>query len=525
MTKRLLSLFLAGAMVFSLAACGGSGDSGNGGTSDTKAPSIEAGDDGAGAGDEGGAGAAELDVENVEDLYVTWPSLGGAPADLGMIEEAVNEIVTLKLGVNVVLQSIPLSDLTSQQQLLISSGEKADIVSILWTGLDVWVNTESLLEIEDYLPTYGSGIVDLLGEKAYAGSRNGHVYGLSTVYGGAPFGFFARKDILEKYGYDTEDHTVTVEELEEIFATVKEGEGDGFYPVAGGGSFQCVGTSYDMLGGAAYSGVLMFEKDPNTIVDLYETDEFAEYAQRMYDWAQKGWISADAATTEDTPQTLIATGNYLGACSPLSQATKNSYGSNGMVPLTSLEIIPGATTIDDLTSVMWGISSTCEIPEKAVAFVNELYTNAELANLLSLGIEGVHYEVVEENEKGQKLVAMAEGLDPMTSGYYVFLGVWATGSNAVFQIEGAGYQELDDKELSNGYELSPAFGYVFDNSDYQTELTALSAVYNEYYKIIDCGAIDPATELPALINALKAANVDDVVAANQAQYEAWQAAQ
>lgn len=520
MNKKITALFLVGAMTLSMAACGSSsqGDSSNasGSAAGTDTSSVESG---------GSAEAVDLDVENVEDLYVTWPSLGGAPTDLQMVEDAVNEIVTPKLGVNVILQSMPLSDLTSQQQLLISSGENIDLVCMLWTGLDTWLNTESLLELEDYLPTYGAEMTELLGDAVYGGSARGHVYGIPTIFGGNRYGMFARSDILEKYGYDTEDHSVTIDELEEMFATIKAGEGDGFYPVAGGGSFQCIGGRYDSLGASMYTGVVMMDDDPDKIVDVYETEAFADYAQLMYDWAQAGYISADAATSEETPQTLLATGTYLGAFAPIAQATKNSYGSNGAVPLTLLEIIPGYTTTGDLTAVMWGVSSMCEIPEKAVAFLNELYTNTDVATLLTFGIEGVHYEITEEDpDTGWRLVQMPEGVDSNNSGYYVALGVWNMGGNTIWSTD-AGYAELEEKETQKTYETSPAFGYTFDSSDYSNEVAALAAVYNEYYKIIDCGAIDPATELPAFIDALKAANIDTVIEANQAQYDEWRASQ
>lgn len=513
--KKLIALLLALVMVFSLAACGGGSDNSGGNTN------PPGGNDNPGGGDGGNAG---LDVGKVEDLHVTWPSLGGAPADMAMIEAAVNEIVTPKLGVNVILEAIPLSDLTSQQQLMISSGGSLDLISMLWTGLDTWVNTESVLELEDYLPTYGAGIVDLFGDAAYGATYDGHVYAIPTEQSGFNYGFFARSDILEKYGYDTADRSITVEELEEIFATVKAGEGNAFFPVAGGGSFQCVGAQYDLLGGNFYTGAVMINGDTDTVVNIFETDEYAEYAQRMYDWAQKGYISADAAASEEQPQTLISTGSCLGAFVYLGQSTKNSYGSNGAVPLTALEIIPGYTTTSDLLGVMWGVASTCKIPEKAVAFLNELYTNTDLSRILTFGIEGTHYEVVEESADGKKLVAMPEGVDMMSSGYYVFLGVWAPAPDTVWDA-GVGYAEIEDKEIRKDYDYSPAFGYVFNSTEFSTELTALSAVYSEYSKIIDCGAIDPATELTAFINALKAANIDEVIAANQEQYNAWKAAQ
>ncbi len=41
-----------------------------------------------------------------------------------------------------------------------------------------------------------------------------------------------------------------------------------------------------------------------------------------------------------------------------------------------------------LVSSMWSIGHTSEQPDKAMRVLNEMYTNPELANLLTYGIEG-----------------------------------------------------------------------------------------------------------------------------------------
>ena len=462
-----------------------------------------------------------VDTSVVDDICITWPSMGQAPADLPMIEDAVNEITEQKIGVHVILEPIAFQDLVSQQQLMISSGDQLDIPIMLWTGLDTWVNTDSLLELEDLLPTYGTGIVAQQGEKAYACTKDGHVYGISQIGIGNAGGFICNSTILEKYGIDTSDRVVTMDELEEIFATIKEGEGNGFYCVARGGGFDYLYGRYDNVGCSDYTGVVMFDGDTNTIVDLFETDAYKEYAYRMYDWAQKGYISPDAATTADIHQTLIATGNYLGGFTNVGvpSGVKISYSSGGAIPMTCLTLAEGRTRVSDLTSIMFGISSTCENPEKAMVLLNELYTNPEISNLLTSGIEGVHYQVVEELDNGWKNITFPDGVDMNNTGYFASIGVWDMAATAAWLPSGTA--TFEEKEVARDYPYSPAFGYVFDSTDYSTELSALSSVYNEYEPIISCGAINPDDELPAFINALKAAGIDEMVAANQEQYNAW----
>ena len=471
------------------------------------------------------APASELDLDDIYDLYVTWPSLSGAPADIQLIEQAVNEIVEPKLGINVVLNSIPLSDLISQQQLLISSGDSIDVVVSLWTGIDTWVNSDSLLELEDLLPVYAADYQKMNPAIADGIQFAGHTYALPAASHGYPYGFMANSDILAKYGFDTADRAVTIDEIEEIMAAVKEGEGDGFYPVAGVPSFGTIGAKYDQLGAGNYSGVILIDENSDTVVNLYESDVFKEYADRMYDWAQKGYIAPDAATSEDTAQTLLATGSYLGAFTMLAEGVKASYGSNGLVPLTNLTLVEGYTKTSDTTDSFYGVAATCEQPEKAVAFLNELYSNQDLMNILQFGIEGTHYVVSETNEEGFTLIDFPEGVDMGSSGYYVFLNVWNAGSNSTAAWNSdTGFLLLEENAALKELPQSPAYGYVFDSTEYATQVTALSAIYNEYDKIISCGAIDPEKELTAFVEALKAAGIDDIIAANQEQYDAFRAA-
>lgn len=504
MKKKILSIILAGCMMVALAACGK--DSGNNSDTNEAGGMAEASQE---------EEAPALDTENIYDLYVTWPSISGAPEDLQMVEDAVNDMIGEKLGINVIFNSIPLQDLTSQQQLLVSSGGNIDIIICLWTGLDPWIGTESLLELDEYMETYAPDLIERLGEVAYTCSKNGHIYAFPKENAGYSYGFAANSDILEKYGFDTQDRTVTIEELEEIFQTIKDGEGNSFYPVAGGGRLESLDIVVDNLGSSDYMGGILIDKDAETVVNIFETEEFRDYAYRMYDWAQKGFISRDAATTEDTMVTLVPTGNYLGAFTFMAADMEILFN----VPVTNLVIHDGITRVSDLTDILYGVASTCEQPEKAVAFLNELLTNKDLDNLLEYGIEGKHYVVVDENEKGNKLVELPEGIDMTSSGYYVTIGVWNPIQDMLWNT--SGFESIEFMEKRSEYEISPAFGFMFDSTEYTNQVTALSAVYNEYIKIIQCGAVNPDTELPNFIDALKAAGIDEVIAGKQAQYDEW----
>ena len=57
----------------------------------------------------------------------------------------------------------------------------------------------------------------------------------------------------------------------------------------------------------------------------------------------------------------------------------------------------------------------------------------------------------------------------------------------------------------------------------ENEITAVTAVYNEYYKGLNCGILDLETELPAFNEKLKGAGIDKMVDSAQAQLDEWYA--
>ena len=58
-----------------------------------------------------------------------------------------------------------------------------------------------------------------------------------------------------------------------------------------------------------------------------------------------------------------------------------------------------------------------------------------------------------------------------------------------------------------------------------TALTAVSAVIGQYAPALECGIVDPDEMVPEFLNALEAAGMSEVIAENQAQLDAWLAAE
>lgn len=473
----------------------------------------------------------------VDTIVMTMPTLGDAPADLEKIEDKINEITEEKIGVHLVMEPIPFSDLSKTQNLMVSSGDQLDILLSLWSGgIGTYADKGAVIELTDLIEEYGQDITKAVGPSIAGGYYDGTLYGVPDgELWGHQYGFFARADVVKDLGFEFDADTVyTVEDLEELFAAYKEKYGDGYYCVAGTTS----NSDYfvDLYGhadglGASSTGytcgglVDCLDKSNTTIENVYATDAYMEYAQKMYDWAQKGYFSSDAATNTDSGTTQIASGNYLGQFNTTEKSAISQVSSacgTEMIPITLVD--PFSAT-GMYQSIQWGITSNCENPEKAMQMLNLLYSDPEVVSLLMYGIEGEHYEVKEQGEGSEKVIAFPEGVDAMSSTYYVTLGVF--GDHMLYPVwepdtlENYTLMKDFDEKVSKEECQSVALNYAYDFSKMSTQYSAVSAVVSQYSGAIATGAVDPVKEIPEFVKALEDAGINELIEDNQTQFDAW----
>ena len=64
---------------------------------------------------------------------------------------------------------------------------------------------------------------------------------------------------------------------------------------------------------------------------------------------------------------------------------------------------------------------------------------------------------------------------------------------------------------------------MFDGSEVSTQMSAVASVATQYRGLVGYGTVDPEEVMPEFIAALKDAGVDDIIAENQKQLDAWYA--
>lgn len=483
----------------------------------------------------GGKNDADNSSEDLYNVVMVWPNLtGSVPVGMPDVEAAINAITEPAIGVSVTLEPIDFANLASETTLMISSGEKLDLIVSVGSGVSSLVNSNSIIPLDDLYAQYGSDIKNTCDIAVQGGGfYNNVLYGIPNSYiQGESYGFLARKDILDKYGITIDpDKLYNYAELEEIFATVKAGEGDSFYMISNiMNNSDMFSTMYpvDTLGATSASGLLLFDKEDNDwsdnteIINEFESEQYKEYAETMYRWAQAGYIAPDAASNTDSETILLKGGNYLGSLTWTTGTAKNDLGINTGYEMEAIHIIPGYTVGSRFQNILWSIPITCENPEKTFQFLNMLYGDNELDTILQFGLEGISYEVVEKNDNGDMVIKYPEGMDSSSVPYSQGAGVYGDRlSWPVFTPNTVDTNQMLRDFNDSIKQVSPAMGYCFVTDNVQSEYAAVQAVVAQYVAIISAGSVDPAVELPEFQSALKAAGIDDVIEENRAQFAQW----
>lgn len=192
MKKKMMAALLTMTLAATgLTACGGSGDSAKGSSSD--------------------------DTYTVTVAYV-----GDKKEDTDRIEKKINEIMKRDINMQIDIEPISWGAYSETMKLILSGGEKMDIVPVLVDQANSMVNAKQIIDLSDYIDKYGDNIKELLGDTAKAANINNYVYGVTT--GREWFcqtSVIMRQDILDDCGIDPSSIT-SYKDLTDVYATVKE---------------------------------------------------------------------------------------------------------------------------------------------------------------------------------------------------------------------------------------------------------------------------------------------------------------
>lgn len=457
-------------------------------------------------------------VEEAYELVMSFPVFGPVPRDMQKLEDAINEIAKKEINATVKLKPINIGAYGQQTNLMLSSNEKLDLLMVSFRTIDGLVSKGSLIELDDLVEKHGPGIKEVLGDFLKASKMNNKQYVVPNYNDMAEAtGLLIPKKHVDEYGIDL-SKIKNISDLEYVFEKIKAGNPKmaPFAPNGVGFSILDHYRWFDPLGDNI--GVLPDFDNNLKVVNLYESAEYAEVVQLLRKWYQAGYILKDAATNQDSAQDLIKSGraaSMLGGMKPdLAEEMTVTYQTE----MVSVPLTDAVATTRNVVGLNWGIPINSKNPEKAMQFLNLMFTNKEIMSLLHWGIEGEHYVKVGEN-----VIDFPAGIDLSSTGYGM-RQTWMFGNQF-----GSGYvwKGTDPnmpqmyKDFNENAKRSKALGFAFNSADVKNEYSAVSNVISQYKLPLETGSVDPAKVLPEFISKLKAAGIDKIIEEKQRQLDEW----
>lgn len=501
MKKRILAAMLTLSMVVSMTACGNS----------------EAG---------GSKDSAKNNGNGDEPYTVTMVLNGSTQPDEERIEQKINEILEPELNANLDIVVLPWASASQQLQLMLSGDEKIDVFYTQATNAVQYMNAGQIIDMSELIDKYGTNIKQIYGEDiAKINQIEGFVYGVpNQIERGSIPAVFMRKDLVEKYNIDT-SQIKEPKDLESVFETVKAGEPDMtiLYSINDGDTPVTRLFRGDNLSDNNYLGVLMDQTNSTKLENFFATDWFKDTTTMLYNWYQKGYISQDAGTNTENWRTVCKAGNLFSLFFAYHPGTPVEFESSTgydfeIVPFYNEPIINSSS----YNGVTFSIAQNSENPEKTMEVLDYIYGSSEIMNLLNWGEQDKDY-VIEDADNG--IINFPEGITSDNAGYNLNLGWELPNQFIAYKWTGSDPQLWEKmEEFNSSAKSSKAVGFLFDSSNYSSEIAALSNIVKQYSGALYSGSGDPDELIPELLEALDDAGINEVIQAKQEQLDAFLAA-
>ena len=456
------------------------------------------------------AGCSSTATSKKSDVVtLKWYTIGAEPKDLQLVEDEANKYLEEKIGVNIDMNFIDYGEYSQKLGVIINSGEAYDLAfTCSWAG-DYLGNARkgAFLDLTPYLDNIGSEMKEAIDDRFWSGAEvDGGIYAVPNQKEicTAPMWVFT-KEYVDKYNIPyTELHSL--EDLEPWLKLIKENEPDvtPLYITKGFSAPQYFEQLVDPVG-------IEYEDDSLVVKNMFETDKMKSTLETLRKYYQAGYINADSATAQDdkSVKRFVTKGDGQ----PYAEVL---WSKDLKYDVVASQITDSYITNASTTGSMIAVSKNSKNPDKAVEFLNLLNTDEYIRNLLNYGIEGTHYESV--NDKQIKLTDKASDY---SVGYYTLGNLFITKV-----LDNEPETKWDEfQEFNDAAKESAVLGFKFDTSKVTNEIAAINNVLEEFKSTIYSGSVDVDEYLNKLNKKLKDQGIDRVIEEMQTQLDAWLAEQ
>lgn len=543
--RKFVSLLLAAAMALSLTACAGAPAAGS---STPAAPAAETAEEAAepAAASDAFAGLPEKNtpatpVYASPDMYtidlskkvnINMYMVGDTPNDWEAVCAEMNKYLE-PYNTTFSATFLSWSDYTTLYPLALQ-GDDCDIIyTASWCFLGSEAAKGSFVELtDDFIQQYMPLTYKYQAPESYAEVlQGGKVYCIPQNVTEASAKYVAiRKDLADKYGIG---ELKTWEDFANYLTTIAEKETpeSGIYAYAAAGEnkelWDVYAQEYELRDAVLDDYLRMdyiFDGSTTPTADdiqlAYEMDVFKDFAHEMKRLADAGVWSRSALTNTTTKD------EAFGAL----QSAADAWNASLFTYIAQAEQTEGVEcavydlAADNMSSAAYGsggmaLAEGSQNLERA-AMVLDLFENDTYLNrLMTLGIEGVHYEMVDEDH----YIELEKSAD---FAIWVTAASWSIKNYKLTDAADDPRRQAISEETEARGVPSPTRTFAMDTTEIADYVTAIKNVLNDYVPMLQLGLVDDVdATIAEMLQKLDDAGLQIYKDAFVEQYNAWLAAQ
>jgi putative aldouronate transport system substrate-binding protein len=438
--------------------------------------------------------------------------------------ELINKALREKINATLELASISWGDYNQKMPVLLASGEPYDMIySSNWAFFTTEGPKGAYTALNDLLPQYAPTVWKEIPMDAWEQvSINNEIYMIpSTILNFQTHGILIREDLRVKYGVP---EIKSMEDYGVYLDAIKKNEPN-LVPYNAMGShlmnlcmFYELDWSTPMTGSI---GELVYDLNaPDRAFIISDTAEYEAFVKRQREWYLKGYwtkevlsnktLPNDSFKNEQSASTIVNLGNANNIYEFVQQKKLpwelRYYSIEGNSKIARTPYLGNGTSI----------YRNSPNPDRALMFIELLYTDRDFYDMVIHGVRGKNYELTPDGK-----TKVPEGINPIDAawsnismglGHLKFYRPSSTKWTDIIKLE----QEYDRVAMSE--KLS---GFMLDIENISAEIAAVNNVCATYKLPLDWGVIDPVRGLPDLRKKLREAGIDKLLAEVNKQIAAY----
>lgn len=486
-----------------------------------------------------GSVAMASNASELEHVTLEWYVAEDVKPDNQTVFDAINAYLKEKINTTINFHFIPYSEYAQKVSTILMSGQEVDIVNAnnAISYVD-YVKKGAFLPMDELIKEYAPKTYEMIPEDYWSAMYiDGHMYGIPSYKDSCQmYCVLINETLANALGMDFTGMSIdNYQDMVPLLYEAFEKRNELFPEDAGLPILRTFPDperwgQYETINGLAVVNVPGVEDyegmgTGETVFNKYATNEYRELCRTTAKMVTDGLLPFDLFNF-DSSRVYDKQGKYIvsdvgSGYVTVAKDMKSTEWDTMMVPFKDRIV-----TTNYLHNAVECVSATSKNPERALMALELINTDNFVATALRFGLEGVHWNMSEE--EGVLDFAGTKNEDASNRGHYYWYG--AQFGSIIHSYVPAGYPANFNELILNANESAISdtnLGFIFDPTPVMNEIAACSAVVEEYEVNLKFGFI-PEDEVDANLDEflakLEVSGASKIVAEAQAQLDAWRAA-